>query len=58
MTDFAILDNVWSFWLALQEIILYGSQKKSYCLYIYVPKNISQLLLSVVEPLIFTGTGW
>ena len=51
---FAILDNAWNLWLALQQNLFtwYSNEKlKS----MYIPNNFSQLLLLMMEPLIFTG---
>ena len=43
---FTILDNAWSFWLALRQILFiwYSNQK---LLSIYIPNNFSQLLLLI-----------
>ena len=53
---FEILDNAWSFWLVLRQILLmrYSNVK---LLSMNIPNNFSQLLLSMVEPLTFSETG-
>ena len=45
---FAILDK-WSFWLAKNSVYMIFKWKV-----IYIPNSFSQLLLSMMEPLIFT----
>ena len=52
---FLILDNAQNFRLALVQVLLYEIRIKS-C-YIYISNNFSQLLLLMIELLIFTETG-
>ena len=54
---FAILENAWSSWIALQKILFiwYSSEK---LLPTYIPNSFSKLLLSTMEIVIFTGTDW
>ena len=54
---FTNLDNAWSFWLALQQI-LFRWFPNAKLLSVYIPSDFTQFLLSVMEPLAFTGTVW
>ena len=54
---FAILDNAWSFWFALRQILFIGNLKGK-LLPLYIPKSFSQLLFSMMEPLTITELGW